>query len=117
MPTELTVHAVHQGGMRVCAGTDGHTVQMDYPLKPGEELAGLTPLQMLLASLAGCSANTLMAVLVRRMQQPVRGMEVHAHGLRRDEHPMVLTEITLDFMVRGRGPRPRCGGTRSRGGQ
>lgn len=92
--------------MRVSAGTDGHTVQMDYPLKPGENLTGLTPLQLLLASLAGCSANTLMAVLVRRMQQPVRGMEVHARGVRRDEHPTVLTEIALEFVLRGSGIDP-----------
>lgn len=76
------------------------------PRSPFEELAGLTPLQLLLASLAGCSANTLMAVLVRRMQQPVRGMEVHAKGQRRDDHPTVLTAIKLEFELRGAGIDP-----------
>jgi len=98
MPSELLIHAVHRGGMRVEAGDGVHTVSMDYPLQAGN--AGLTPLQLLLASLAACSANSLIALL-RRSDQQVRGLEVNARGLRRDEHPTVITEITLEFVVRG----------------
>lgn len=107
MPTELVVHAVNRGGMIVTAGDDHHTVTMDYPM-PGaesEELAGLTPLRMLLASLAACSGNSL-AVLLRKMRQPVAEVEVDARGLRRDEHPTVITEIALEFTVRGAGVEP-----------
>jgi putative redox protein len=88
MTTELSVHAVHQGGMRVLAGTSSHKVLMDYPLQAGETGKGLTPLQMLLASLAACAANSV-ALLLKRMNQPVVGLEVDAHGLRRQEHPTV----------------------------
>jgi len=72
MPTELVIHAVNRGGMVVTAGDGRHTVTMDYPT-PGagsEELAGLTPLRMLLAGLAACSGNSL-AVLLRKMRRPV----------------------------------------------
>jgi uncharacterized OsmC-like protein len=80
MPTELAIHTVNRGGMIVTAGDGRHTVTMDYPM-PGaesEDLAGLTPLRMLLASLA-------------------------ARGLRRDEHPTVITEIALEFTAHGAG--------------
>lgn len=40
------------------------------------------------------------------MQQPLRGLEVHARGLRRDEHPTVFTEIALEFVLHGAGLDP-----------
>jgi len=102
MTTELSVHAIHQGGMRVLAGTSDHKVLMDYPLQPGMTGEGLTPLQMLLASLAACSANSVMVIL-KKMNQTITGLEVEAHGLRRQEHPTVLTGISLEFLVKGSG--------------
>ncbi|HEY5387105.1 MAG TPA: OsmC family protein [Thermoleophilia bacterium] len=107
MPTELVIHAVNRGGMVVTAGDGRHTVTMDYPL-PGaesEELAGLKPLRMLLASLAACSGNSV-AVLLRKMRQPLEAVEVEARGTRRDEHPTVITDIALDFTIRGSGVEP-----------
>ena len=104
MPSQLTVRAENHGGMLVTAGDGVHGLTMDYPM-PGADsdaLAGLTPLRVLLASLAGCSANS-MAVLLRKMRQPLSAVEVEACGLRRDEHPTVFTEISLTFTVRGAG--------------
>ena len=102
MTTELTIHAIHQGAMRVQAEARGHVMQMDYPRTPGEETVGSTPLELILASLAGCAANT-MALLLRKDQQPVEGIEVRARGLRREEHPTVITEIHLEFLLQGKG--------------
>jgi putative redox protein len=102
MPSELSVHATHHGEMRVTATTRDFALNMDYPVKPGEKGTGLRPLEVLLASLAGCSVNTLV-VLLRRTEQPVRGIEVDARGIRSDGHPTVLTDISLEFVVRGRG--------------
>lgn len=106
MPTQAQVHAVHEGGMRISAGDGEHTITMDYPIPGADaELAGLTPLRTLLASLAGCSGNAL-AVLLAKMRQPVSGIEVDACAVRRDEHPTVYTEIALEFTVRGEGVDP-----------
>lgn len=104
MPSELIIHAENHDGMVVTA-TDGcHTLTMDYPLPADREgdLAGLTPLRVLLASLAGCSCSTL-AALLRKMRQPVTSVAVEVHGSRRDEHPTVLTHIDLLFTVSGEG--------------
>jgi putative redox protein len=103
MSTVLSVHAVHQGAMRVQATNGTHEVVMDYPLQAGEKCAGFTPLQMLLASLAACSLNSLMVVLKRRMNQPITGVEVDVRATRAELHPTVLTEIALDFEVKGTG--------------
>lgn len=103
--TELTVHAVHEGGMRVRVN-DGHFhTLMDYPLSMTETTVGPTPLTMLLASLAACSANSVMAVL-KKMQQPVSQFEVEAHATRSTIHPTVLLDISLEFIIKGEGVDP-----------
>jgi putative redox protein len=104
MPQELHVHAVHQGGMHFVARAGDHWVSLDYPLQPGRT-AGPTPLEMLLASLAACAGSTV-ALLLRRMDAPLTGLEVEARGIRQDEHPTVMTEIALDFTLRGAGLDP-----------
>jgi putative redox protein len=100
MPSELVINAEYQGGMKVAAGDGEHTVTMDYPLEPGQTVAGLTPLKLLLASLAGCIGNTVPMLLAKR-GQPVRGLEVRATGHRRDEHPTVFTRIDVEFVLHG----------------
>ncbi len=105
MPTELSIHAVHQGGMRITASNGTHTLPMDYPLRAGEPAAGLKPLEVLLAALAGCAGNS-MAVLLRKLEQPFSGLEVNVKGTRREEHPTVFTQITMEFLVRGKNVEP-----------
>ena len=102
MTSELSVRAVHLGGMRVLAESGDHQVLTDYPLTAGDAVEGLTSLELLLASLATCSANSLLALLKRAIGHHVTGLEVHARGLRRSEHPTVLTEISLEIAVKGK---------------
>jgi putative redox protein len=89
--------------MRVDAGDGTHSITMDYPM-PGDdtEMAGLTPLRTLLASLAACSATSVGALL-RKMRQPIARIEVDAVGRRRDEHSTVITKVALAFVVHGDG--------------
>ena len=107
MPSELMIQATHMGGMKVVGGTPGHSVTMDYPLKPEDQVAGLTPLQLLLLSLAGCSSSSLMFWLTKKFKQSVSGITVRASGIRRDEHPTVLTNIALHFTFRGSSIDPQ----------
>lgn len=101
MASDLIVRAVYLDGMRVLAENGKHQILTDYPSQTGAQVEGFTSLELLLASLATCSANTVMALLRRKLNQPVTGVEVQTRGLRRLEHPMVLTEIFLEFAVKG----------------
>jgi len=101
MPSELSVHAVYLDGMRVVAETGSHQILTDYPLPAGRPVEGFTSLELLLASLATCAANSVLAYLRRKLNQPVTGLEVSARGRRREEHPTALTEISLEFTVKG----------------
>ena len=105
MPTELQIHAVHEGGLRVRATNGPYTVMTDYPLTPADPVAGFRPMELLLASLAACTGSVV-ASLLARQRQPVAGVEVEARGERRDEHPTVFTQIVLEFVVRGNGVDP-----------
>ena len=102
MPQELRVHAVHDGGMCFTASAGRHSVTLDYPIPADAEVAGMTPLQNLLASLAVCAGSTLSLVL-KKMGQPVAGLEVAVNGQRRDEHPTVLTDIAISFSLDAAG--------------
>ncbi|HEY1581032.1 MAG TPA: OsmC family protein [Terracidiphilus sp.] len=103
--TELTLHAVHKGGMRVRVSDGNFDVLMDYPLHADQPTVGPTPLPMLLASLAACSANSVIVVL-QKMQQPVSQLEVEAHATRSPLHPTVLLDISLEFIIRGESVDP-----------
>ncbi|MDP2913855.1 MAG: OsmC family protein [Candidatus Aminicenantes bacterium] len=61
---------------------------------------GIKPMELLLMSLASCSAQTVISLL-KKMRQDVRGFTVKAEGARRVEHPTVFTEIRLSFEVEG----------------
>ena len=100
MNTELMVCAKHEGGMRIRATHGAFELLMDYPMEPEGCAAGSTPLAVLLESLAACSLNSVLVVL-KKMQQPVTGLEVEVRALRRTEHPTVLTGISLEFAVAG----------------
>ena len=100
MRTDLRVRAVHQGGMRVDAHMREHVLRMDYPAEEGRSP---TPLEMLLASLAGCAAATLRLVL-RKLGAQVDSLEVDARAERRTEHPTILTEIELVYRLAAHEP-------------
>ena len=102
MPSELHVSAVHHGDMRISVAAREHVLSMDYPISSGSDI---TPLEALLASLAACSGNSL-ALLLRKSKQPLDGVEVKVRGHRRDEHPTIITDIELEFVVHGTDVKP-----------
>lgn len=103
MRTDLSVRALHLGEMRVDVQVRGHVLPMDYPAA-GD--ANPTPLEVLLASLAACAANTLSLVLCRKMGGKVASLQVEAKAQRREEHPTVLTAIELVYHLRGENLAP-----------
>jgi len=100
MRTDLSVRAYHRGDMRVDVHVRDQILQMDYPPKSGGDP---TPLEVLLASLAACAANTLSLVVCRKMGAKVDSLQVEARAERRAEHPTMLTEIELVYILRGEG--------------
>jgi putative redox protein len=106
MLTELSVRATQEEGLRFSTTARDHTVITDYPLQPGEAGAGMRSLELLLASLASCAGGS-MVVLLRKLQQPAQRVEVNVRSSRRDQHPTLLTDIAMEFVVYGTGLDPK----------
>jgi len=72
-------------------------VSADYfpPLGEGQ---GYTGLELLLLSLAACSATSIVSML-RRMKRTVADFQVNASGTRREQHPTAFSRIVLDFIL------------------
>lgn len=100
MTTELAAHVMllndlhFQGSAR-----SGYTIDLDSPACEGGG-EGMTPMELVLIGLAGCSAMDVVAIL-RKKRQPVERLEVRAHGQRQSEHPTVFTSINLEYVVHG----------------
>ncbi len=72
-------------------------VSADY-FPPLGDAQGYTGLELLLLSLAACSATSVVAML-RRMKKTVTAFRVNASGVRREQHPTGFTRIALDFTL------------------
>jgi putative redox protein len=84
-------HFVHDGPSRF-VGRTGSGRQITFgDLAPAGELS---PVEMVVASLATCSAMDV-ASIASKKRQAVERYEVHVVGDQRDEYPQVLTEATV----------------------
>jgi putative redox protein len=100
MTTELSACVALQEGLHF-VGTDraGYAIHMDATAAEGGGTAP-TPMELLLMSLAGCSAMDVITIL-RKKRQPVEHLEVRVRGQRRDEYPTIFTEIELEYIIHG----------------
>ncbi|MEI6682207.1 MAG: OsmC family protein [Bacteroidota bacterium] len=73
-------------------------VSIDYTPPLGDNL-GYTSLEMLLLSLSSCVGSAVL-VLLRKMGKHDPGLEIHASGTRRQEHPTCFSLITLDLRLK-----------------
>ncbi len=95
----LTAHAALINDKLKFTGTAGDqpAITLDYipPLGDGE---GYMPLQLLLISLAVCSASSVVT-LIKRMGRTINGCDVSASGIRRETHPTGFSSISLAFAI------------------
>lgn len=63
------------------------------------------PMELLLAGVAGCTAMDIVNILTK-MRQPLEGLEVAVSGTRAADYPMVYTDVTVTYIVKGDGVEP-----------
>lgn len=107
MASKLSAHVTLQDGLHFVGNdTAGYRVDMDATAAAGGG-KGLTPMELVLLGLAGCSAMDVITIL-RKKRQPVEGLEVEVNGWRSDEHPTVFTTIDLKYIVHGEDVDPQA---------
>lgn len=78
----------------------GYVVHLDTKAPEGEISRGASPMELLMISLAGCTAMDVVSIL-RKKRQNVTGFEIRIHGDRASDHPKVFTDFELEYIVRG----------------
>ena len=78
----------------------GYVVHLDTKAPADEVSRGASPMELLMISLAGCTAMDVVSIL-RKKRQNLTGFEIRIHGDRATDHPKVFTDFELEYVVRG----------------
>jgi putative redox protein len=79
----------------------GHAMIMDGDKSVGGENTGPRPMELLLIAAGGCSGMDVISILNKK-KQDVTGLEINVSGNKAEEYPKKFTEITVEFIVKGR---------------
>ncbi|MEW5828913.1 MAG: OsmC family protein [Chloroflexota bacterium] len=83
------------------AGT-GFTVPLGTEPSVGGDNDGFLPIELMLVSLAGCTAMDVVSILNKK-RQDVTGFEVQVQAPRAEAHPKVFLSARINYRVTGRG--------------
>jgi putative redox protein len=98
----LTAKVTYVKGMQFVGDTEsGHALVMDADPSDGGQNTGPRPMELLLAGAGGCSGMDVVSIL-KKKRQDVTGFEINVKGEKAADYPKKFTDITLEFVVRGR---------------
>jgi putative redox protein len=102
MTQVMHVEAKWQNGWRFEAETgSGFSIALDG----ASPHTAMSPMEMLLVALAGCTGVSVISVL-QKMRQNVTSYEVRVSGTRAETHPRVFTAISVEHIFSGHDLRP-----------
>ncbi len=85
----------------------GHKIMLDGSVEGGGADKGARPTELLLEALAGCTAMDVISIL-KKKKQPIKGLEVIAHGHQNEEYPHSFKAITVEYVAYGDGIDPEA---------
>ena len=91
---------VWQEGLWFNGSARGLEVAMESPA--AREPHGPSPMELVAMGVGGCMAIDVVAIL-KKMRQPLRGLEVKVIAHRAPEHPKYITAVELELLVKGDG--------------
>jgi putative redox protein len=86
---------VWDGALQFIANAGDHETRMD-----GERRTGGTPMELLMATLAGCMGMDLVYIL-GRMRSELKSMRAQIEGVRADSYPQRFIALSLHFEISG----------------
>jgi putative redox protein len=90
-----------QGLQFVGSSSSGHALVMDGGPEVGGNNTAPRPMELLLLGIGGCSGMDIVSIL-KKKRQDITGLEITVNGKRADTHPKRLTDIVLEFIIKGR---------------
>jgi putative redox protein len=94
----MTASLTWRDDLHFSATVGTHTAVLD-----GDSQAGLSPVQALAISIAGCMAMDVVDIL-RKGRHPLRGLDVRFEGHRAENPPRRFVRVALTFVVHGDVP-------------
>jgi putative redox protein len=99
----LNAKVTYTNGLQfVGEASSGHAIVMDGDTGVGGHNTGLRPMELLLVSLGGCTGMDVISIM-KKKQQDVTGFEININGQKAENHPKKFTDITIEYIVKGRG--------------
>ncbi len=96
-----------QGKMSFSGGAgEGGSIALDAPPAVGGEGNGFRPKELMLNSLAGCTAMDVIAIL-RKMKCEPEAFRVEVMAEETEEHPKVFTAFHIKYFVKGAVPEAK----------
>ena len=96
----MKLNCTWQEKMKFTSHSDGHQVSMDTKSPMGDNSA-MTPKQLLLAAICGCTSMDLVGLL-RKNKQTLKKLEIEAEcDMTEGAHPIIFKEVRLGFQVEG----------------
>lgn len=83
----------------ICTSPGNHSVVMDTK---GDRKSAPTPMEMLLMSVAACTAVDVVSIMEKK-RQPLSEYRIEISGERREDHPRAFTKMHLKHIVKGEG--------------
>lgn len=77
-----------------------HWITVDGPENFGGSNAGISPKELLLLSLAGCTASDVVSILQKKRVK-LDDFEINISAEMTEEHPKVFTKIDLEYVFYG----------------
>ena len=78
-----------------------HWIAIDERVEDGGNGAAAGPMELMLMSVASCSAMDVISILKKRRVEQFQ-LEIEAEGVRRNEYPRIYTDIHLKYIVNGK---------------
>jgi putative redox protein len=98
----LTAKVTYVKGLQFLGdASSGHAIVMDGDSISGGHNSGPRPMELLLLGAGGCSGMDIISIL-KKKKQDVTGLEINIRGKKAEDYPKKFTEITLEFVVKGR---------------
>ncbi|MBF0506038.1 MAG: OsmC family protein [Nitrospirae bacterium] len=90
------------GGLQfVGESGSNHAVVLDADSSHGGTNMGMTPMELLLVGIGGCSGMDVASILQKK-RQLVNDLEVRVSGTQAEEYPRKFTAIELEYIISGK---------------
>ena len=98
---EVSLERINEDYLFEVSNPNGHKVLLDNKSKTSGEVQGVSPMELLLMGVAGCSAIDIVAILNKQKINPkVLKMEVNGHR-NADEVPALFYQIDIIIYLEG----------------